>query len=122
MELRFRPDDGYSKPACGDRHTTCGFLLRVRVKKSRVEKVNHEEARINSTPRSEIFKMDFSSKNIDTLEEHNNSGETTNPSQNIPPTFDKQKCENLSQDNDYDLPKLKILGRVDIEFRFTSML
>jgi len=32
--LRFRSDDGYSKPTCGDRHSTNGFLLRVRIKKN----------------------------------------------------------------------------------------
>lgn len=33
-------------------------------------------------------------------------------------TFDKY--ENLSKDTDYALPYLKVLGRVDTEFRFTS--
>lgn len=36
------------------------------------------------------------------------------------PTFDRDKYENLSQDTDYQLPHLKVLGRVDVEFKFTS--
>lgn len=35
-------------------------------------------------------------------------------------TFNVKKYENLSQDADYELPRLKILGRVDTEFKFTS--
>lgn len=45
LELRFRPDDVYCKPACGDRHKTVGFLLRVRVKKSKAEKAREAEAK-----------------------------------------------------------------------------
>ncbi|XP_033225218.1 general transcription factor 3C polypeptide 5 [Belonocnema kinseyi] len=121
LELRFRPDDGYSKPACGDKHTTCGFLLRVRVKKSRVEQANREEARKNRMPRGEVRKTELMTENTDNSEENDKTGESMNPTQNILPTFDKQKYENLSQDKDYDLPKLKVLGRVDIEFRFTNL-
>lgn len=39
---------------------------------------------------------------------------------NIAPTFDRNKYEDLSQDEQYELPKLKILGRIDTEFQFTS--
>ena len=30
LELRFRPDDAYCKPACGEKHHGSSFLLRVR--------------------------------------------------------------------------------------------
>jgi len=37
-------------------------------------------------------------------------------------TFDNNKYENLSQETDYEVPRLKILGKIDTEFKFTSML
>lgn len=39
-----------------------------------------------------------------------------------PFTFDNNKYENLSQEADYEVPHLKILGRIETEFNFTSML
>ena len=33
LELRWRPNHIYSKPACGDRHTVTNLLLRVRRRK-----------------------------------------------------------------------------------------
>lgn len=39
---------------------------------------------------------------------------------NIAPTFDRNKYEDLSEDKDYELPELQILGRVETEFKFTS--
>ncbi|XP_043279585.1 general transcription factor 3C polypeptide 5 [Venturia canescens] len=43
LELRFRPQDGYRKPTCGDKHETAGFLIRVRVKKSLVQHMEKME-------------------------------------------------------------------------------
>ncbi|PSN45535.1 hypothetical protein C0J52_05772 [Blattella germanica] len=42
LELRFRPDDAFSKPACGDRHKTLSLLLKVKIrrKKNRSEQVS----------------------------------------------------------------------------------
>lgn len=34
VELRFRPDDIYCKPTCGDRSQTFSLLLKVKVKKA----------------------------------------------------------------------------------------
>jgi general transcription factor 3C polypeptide 5 (transcription factor C subunit 1) len=153
MELRFRPDDGYCKPACGDRHQTAGFLLRVRIKKSRREKVEkesqlnnnfEEESNINFTNSniSSHSNKDKSSNNINNNNAKDESvrdltdkitncsvnsqststknNENNDLDKNQPPTFDRQKYENLSDDHEYELPKLKVLGRVDTEFRFTS--
>ncbi|XP_012278191.1 general transcription factor 3C polypeptide 5 [Orussus abietinus] len=53
LELHFRPGDGYSKPACGNRHETSAFLLRVRIKKKRVK--NIEEAKLNARSKVEIL-------------------------------------------------------------------
>lgn len=133
LELKFRPSNGYCNPACGDRNQTVGFLLRVRVKKSRIEKVEAETTTTNENKTT----MD---KNVnDGVTNHNDScqknsidkektemeskhGETNYNSidKNKSPSFDKKKYENLSQDLDYSLPKLKVLGKVDTEFRFTS--
>lgn len=33
MELRFRPNDIYCKPACGDKIVTTSLLLKIKVKK-----------------------------------------------------------------------------------------
>jgi hypothetical protein len=35
LELRFRPDDAFSKPACGDRHKTLSLLLKVKVRRKK---------------------------------------------------------------------------------------
>ncbi|XP_014223258.1 general transcription factor 3C polypeptide 5 [Trichogramma pretiosum] len=137
MELRFRPDDGYCKPACGDRQQTNGFLLRIRIKKSRRHKVEEDEERTekqNSTSDASHSHSNKStkSKNLSinklTNDIANCSVESNNAEQNknenddnIPPTFDRNKYENLASDVEYELPKLKVLGKVDTEFRFTSL-
>ena len=35
LELRFRPDDVYCKPACGDKHQTSAVLLKVKVRRKK---------------------------------------------------------------------------------------
>lgn len=35
LELRFRPDDVYCKPACGDKHQISAVLLKVRVRRKK---------------------------------------------------------------------------------------
>lgn len=42
--------------------------------------------------------------------------------ENKSPTFDLDKYENLSNDNEYRLPKIKVLGQIDTEFKFTSIV
>lgn len=187
LELRFRPDDMYCKPTCGDRYNTKGFLLRVRVKKSRVKKVEEFEAKKGEkqsmvTKNTDNAQSDNNvQNNADTVQSPGTRGIesrdantesrnqerviseladqvqscsvgsldcTPGPShkilfpegvkdfqdlsidndtsftknkKNTPPTFDRNKYEDLSEDKDYELPKLKVLGRVDTEFRFTSM-
>ncbi|XP_014253309.1 general transcription factor 3C polypeptide 5 [Cimex lectularius] len=44
LELRFRPDDIYCKPACGDRFNTNGVLLKIKVLKSK----NSDEIKIKN--------------------------------------------------------------------------
>ena len=187
LELRFRPDDVYCKPTCGDRYNTKGFLLRVRVKKSRVKKVEEFEAKVTEkqstvtkstdnaqsdnnvqnngdtaqspdTQGAESRDANAESKNqervISELADQvqscsvssfdctpgpshknlfpegikdfqdlsiDNDTNFTKNKKNIPPTFDRNKYEDLSEDRDYELPKLKVLGRVDTEFRFTNL-
>ncbi|XP_070156549.1 general transcription factor 3C polypeptide 5 [Polyergus mexicanus] len=169
LELRFRPDDGYSKPACGDRHSTIGFLLRVRIKKNRVTqaditeatqskymdatnleatasciigskenlKTSHlvEDEQINSafnvTIKEDSCKDNVSIedivdkrctadniKNVDSTHEDKSSPKRK---KNVLSTFDNNRYENLSQKTDYELPCLKILGRVETEFKFTNL-
>ena len=148
MELRFRPDDGYCKPTCGDRHQTAAFLLRIRVKKSRREKVETSQLSSRSQNKKDLNVIDGnnSSQNdkdnsstnetqdacVNELAEKiincsvGSQASTIESNQNIdseknkPPTFDRDKYEHLSEDAEYMLPKLKVLGRVDTEFRFTS--
>ncbi|GAB1862390.1 General transcription factor 3C polypeptide 5 [Camponotus japonicus] len=162
LELRFRPDDGYSKPTCGDRHSTIGFLLRVRMKKNRIIKAEMTEAtkskctdtadlkatasstinnenlktfhlledeQINSI--SNIVIKEDSCKdnaNIENTADNINKLDGTHENENFPkekrnvlPTFDNSRYENLSQETDYELPCLKILGRVETEFKFTNL-
>ncbi|XP_032669040.1 general transcription factor 3C polypeptide 5 isoform X2 [Odontomachus brunneus] len=182
LELRFRPDDGYSKPTCGDRHGTTGFLLRVRIKKNRVNQAkgdttvniiksqsadaansrtfsiiqgeidsnmsqflrgeqidnlmsdiavrnNHQGDAVNNlvnqARNQDIgFSVDSSSEAAVRTCASNLYNLDTNPpkrKKDASPTFDHDKYENLSQDAGYDLPRLKILGRVDIEFNFTNL-
>ena len=35
MELRFRPNDLYSKPVCGDRHKTSAILFKITQKRNK---------------------------------------------------------------------------------------
>lgn len=182
MELRFRPDDIFCKPTCGDRHNTNGFLLRIRIKKSRVKKAEEAEAKrqrkssrstmnVNDSSIGDNENTENSVDNVNLPQTRDNKGQQeqlmtelidqvqscsfstlddpvpgsshrvysennedlldqsldtneVNLSKNkkdIPPTFDRNKYEDLSEDNDYTLPKLQILGQVDTEFRFTSM-
>ncbi|XP_077268995.1 LOW QUALITY PROTEIN: general transcription factor IIIC subunit l(2)37Cd [Temnothorax americanus] len=185
LELRFRPDDGYSKPTCGDRHSTNGFLLRVRVKKNKVTQVksatvelvkptsmditnseattsriskdlhtSHSDneqinATFNVTRERDNYEGDISVDNS-TIQEEDRDLDSThcseeaaekkytvdnddknlcdtcvdkNPSRNKKNTFafDNNKYENLSQETDYEVPYLKILGRIETEFKFTNL-
>ncbi|XP_076221221.1 general transcription factor IIIC subunit l(2)37Cd isoform X2 [Nomia melanderi] len=159
LELKFRPDDTYCKPTCGDRYNTKGFLLRVRVKKSRLKKV--EETKVKRTEQNVDVTNVQSNEvqhNINAIqlsdtedtEKHEKKSEEqvmseladrvescsvnalddiADPEQsdpmktekNIPPTFEGNKYEDLSKDEEYELPKLKVLGRVDMEFKFTNL-
>ncbi|XP_014597812.1 PREDICTED: general transcription factor 3C polypeptide 5 isoform X2 [Polistes canadensis] len=177
LELRFRPNDGYTKPACGDRHSKMAFLLRVRVKKHRIDKVQENAQKSKDNTNVEIMKnvmknmslSNNSSKsnveqndiqneqqedskkdnivtdlvkqiqncNLSTMTDiESSSKESSNKisdilpdanknfseeKQNIKPTFDRNKYEDLSQDEQYELPKLKILGRIDTEFQFNNL-
>ncbi|KAF7417727.1 hypothetical protein HZH68_000380 [Vespula germanica] len=179
LELRFRPDDGYSKPTCGDRHSKTAFLLRVRVKKNRVNKVQENMKTSETNINVDSIKNEFRnvSLNDNSLKDKGNQSDIQNhgelkkdsividlvekiqncnvstksntessskvPSseicktisdtsvdigkhlvkgkKNIAPTFDRNKYEDLSQDEQYELPKLKILGRIDTEFQFTNL-
>ncbi|KAI4484588.1 hypothetical protein M0804_007154 [Polistes exclamans] len=177
LELRFRPNDGYTKPACGDRHSKMAFLLRVRVKKHRIDKVQENAQKSNDNTNVETMKnvmenMSLSNNSSKSNVEHNDiqneqqedskkdnivtdlvkqiqncnlstmtdiessSKESSNKisdilpdanknfseeKQNIKPTFDRNKYEDLSQDEQYELPKLKILGRIDTEFQFNNL-
>ncbi|XP_069699295.1 general transcription factor 3C polypeptide 5 isoform X2 [Periplaneta americana] len=35
LELRFRPDDAFSKPACGDKHKTLSLLLKIKIRRKK---------------------------------------------------------------------------------------
>ncbi|XP_058806576.1 general transcription factor 3C polypeptide 5 [Phymastichus coffea] len=141
LELRFRPDDGYCKPTCGDRHQTSGFLLRIRVKKSRKEKVekdarsknifqeNNASQPNNSTNGTSDVGYNITHQSTDTLTNTSmdpllipaENQDDIVSEKNQSPTFDRNKYENLSEDTEYQLPKLKVLGRVDTEFRFSNL-
>ena len=43
LELKFRPDDIYCKPACGDRYRTNGVLVRVKILKGKKETLPEED-------------------------------------------------------------------------------
>jgi len=185
--LRFRPDDGYSKPTCGDRHSTNGFLLRVRIKKNnkvtQVKNATMELIKLKSmdttnlkvTPsyiskdldifhsKSEQINATFNiarkknthegnicvdnlinqekdcTHNVDSIHCNNEEAAekkyaTDNKNlhdaciDNSPSrkkknifTFDNNKYKNLSQETYYKVPRLKILGKIETEFKFTSM-
>ncbi|XP_066599011.1 general transcription factor 3C polypeptide 5 isoform X2 [Prorops nasuta] len=184
LELRFRPDDGYCKPACGDRHNTTAFLLKVTIKKSRVnEVIGKTQGTNNAAVAVELADMDISSNNdtsiqtkvnktsvelnqkfannsemmetecldhsltelVDGMQNCNTSSKVdlldfsekkeTNSKlepnclpnclrddkKNIRPIFDNKKYEDLSKSSNYELPKVKILGKVETEFRFTNL-
>ncbi|XP_015182271.1 PREDICTED: general transcription factor 3C polypeptide 5 [Polistes dominula] len=176
LELRFRPDDGFTKPTCGDRHSKTAFLLRVRVKKHRIDKVQENAEKSQNDAHIESMKnimknmslsTDSSKSNVDRNDIQNNQKNSkkdntvtdlveqiqncnlstktdtkssikkssskisdTSPDasknllkekKNIEPTFDRNKYEDLSQDEQYELPKLKILGRIDTEFQFNNL-
>ncbi|XP_063985821.1 general transcription factor 3C polypeptide 5 [Diachasmimorpha longicaudata] len=140
LELRLRPADGFCKPACGDRHPVTGFLLRIRVKKSRVNQVmrtNLERASQARPHESAMPKDPLRPVIEDEIEDvtkylRESSIDPADTSKRVPfpgqcdqnestSKFDKFKCEDLSGAADYRLPKLKILGRVETEFRFTNL-
>jgi len=88
-----------------------------------------EDEQINSI--SNIVIKEDSCKdnaNIENTADNINKLDGTHENENFPkekrnvlPTFDNSRYENLSQETDYELPCLKILGRVETEFKFTSM-
>ncbi|XP_020286022.1 general transcription factor 3C polypeptide 5 isoform X2 [Pseudomyrmex gracilis] len=184
LELRFRPDDGYSKPACGDRQSTIGFLLKVRLKKramcntksetrktksvdttdlkpttscivcstkdlgtpllkdeyinnlfdsNKLEDNNHIENNASINNQNDIQECINSFVNCNIVKDEEKSYATTNTKHiydsckdqarrktNLLP-FSNEKYDNLSQDMNYELPDLKILGKVDIIFKFNNL-
>ncbi|XP_034175976.1 general transcription factor IIIC subunit l(2)37Cd [Osmia lignaria lignaria] len=166
LELRFRPDDVYCKPTCGDRHNTNGFLLRVCIKKGKNAKETegklNDTSSVNLNDKNSGNASDLSKKaqeeqlvtelidqvqscsvgtSDDTHSPHKDlsseaeaqpkdlqnvlldSSDVTIPKtkENTMPTFDRNKYQNLSDDKDYELPELTVLGKVDTEFRFTNL-
>ncbi|XP_012530118.2 general transcription factor 3C polypeptide 5 isoform X2 [Monomorium pharaonis] len=185
LELRFRPDDYYCKPTCGDRHSTNGFLLRVRIKKNKATRVKNAtmeliqpksvditnlKASITTGISNEDLNTSYSKneqintafnivekennhkgnisvgnllnqkKDCDINSPHCNSEETAEKESAIDNTnlhnicMDKNllerkkttsifhnKYEHLSQETDYQVPYLKILGRIETEFKFTNL-
>ncbi|XP_046604325.1 general transcription factor 3C polypeptide 5 isoform X2 [Neodiprion virginianus] len=191
LELRFRPDDGYRKPACGDRHLTTGFLLRIRVKKKQANDTQETKEPLQTNSRvmevvnlgttsqfvntenvfsealsktlktvvekkselsrtevevkdllkdltnqvttdcnvsvscesKEIKKVDIREVKPDCSDqaECNESNDQFKSKKNCSLPFDKHKYKDLSRDDNYELPKLKVLGQVDTEFRFKNL-
>ncbi|XP_043497307.1 general transcription factor 3C polypeptide 5 [Polistes fuscatus] len=176
LELRFRPNDGYTKPACGDRHSKMAFLLKVRVKKHRIDKVQENAHKSkdntnietmknvmknmslsNNSSKSNVDQNDIQNEhevskkdniitdlaeqiqncNLSTMTDIESSSKESSTKisdilsdatknlfdviNDIEPTFDRNKYEDLSQDEQYELPKLKILGRIDTEFQFNNL-
>ncbi|KAL6254602.1 hypothetical protein P5V15_014652 [Pogonomyrmex californicus] len=176
LELRFRPNDGYSKPTCGDRHSTNGFLLRVRIKKNKILQVESTTLDFIKSKSMNIINLNntfwctsFSRENLDTSSSsknkynykdnisnlvnqeqncnissmHYNSEKTVQKKyaaddinnlhdicinknsskrkKHVSSIIDNNKYENLSQETDYKVPHLKILGRIDTEFKFTNL-
>lgn len=52
LELRFRPDDVYCRPACGDKHKTGAFLIKVKI--LRKKKVQTDVPSTSSKAREEV--------------------------------------------------------------------
>lgn len=46
LELRFRPDDVFCKPACGDKHQTSAVLLKVKVRRKKTDETVSTKARV----------------------------------------------------------------------------
>ncbi|XP_011059580.1 PREDICTED: general transcription factor 3C polypeptide 5 isoform X1 [Acromyrmex echinatior] len=116
LELRFRPDDGYSKPTCGDRHSTNGFLLRVRINKNKEKDCSVNFIHCNNKGAAEK-KCATDNKNLyDTCTDKNLLKRKKNLF-----IFNNNKYENLSQRTDYEVPRLKILGRIETEFKFANL-
>ncbi|XP_012262747.2 general transcription factor 3C polypeptide 5 [Athalia rosae] len=175
LELRFRPADGYCKPACGDRHVTTGFLLKVKVKNKRIrDEVDEQKTtaevveviNMGTTEGPRDFE-DSVNSNQETLQEKSNTAAEVRHGLNeltskiadcsLSPDhdragegedhdtedatgrerkdsntdakfkesclhlFEKNKYKDLSQDADYELPELAVLGQVDTEFRFMNL-
>ncbi|KAJ9599307.1 hypothetical protein L9F63_010221 [Diploptera punctata] len=62
LELRFRPDDAFSKPACGDRHKTLSFLMKVKLrrKKKKDDNSSNYNSGEESDSSSELYTGDSS--------------------------------------------------------------
>lgn len=170
LELRFRPDDGYCKPTCGDRGNTAGFLLRVRVKKSRAQQMeeakvaenNEYEGPFDLAKLNELLGnlgkgvLDTASSdnaNVDGKKSNADAGETSKRA--VDDSMNNQELliaereisfsnksdrgknadenrkggeslegtkifDDLSKDENYEIPKVKVLGRVETEFTFQS--
>ncbi|KYM75631.1 General transcription factor 3C polypeptide 5, partial [Atta colombica] len=136
LELRFRPDDGYSKPTCGDRHRTNGFLLRVRINKNKV----NVKIVIMELIKSKFIDITDQEKDCSVNFYYNNKGaaekKCATDNKNLYDMctdknllkrkknlfiFNNNKYENLSQRTDYEVPRLKILGRIETEFKFMNL-
>lgn len=79
-----------------------------------------EDSKDNANIENSIEK-NCTADNVNNLDGTHEDENSPKRKRNVLPTFDNNRYENLSQETDYELPFLKILGRVETEFKFTSM-
>lgn len=96
------------------------FLLRVRIKKSRIRKLEEDQRKKdNNDIDTPLVNENGNLDSVADLSDRIISCNIQNSKNNLE-SIKNQAYEDLSHDSEYQLPKLKILGRIDTEFEFTS--
>lgn len=96
LELRFRPDDVYCRPACSDQHKTTGLLLSIKVTRKKKKQPSSETSKTNV---EEDEKLKIKQEIADSKEIHKHEE-------------DKSNCDMTFS--------TRIVGRVDIAYKFKS--
>lgn len=95
LELRFRPDDVYCRPACSDQHKTTGLLLSIKVTRKKKKKPSTVTSKRNVEEDKRLKNQEVTdNKKCDKHEDHLSDGDITFST--------------------------RVIGRVDVTYKFKS--
>lgn len=132
LDLRFRPEDPYCKPAYGDRSATTNLLLKVHIRKRRKRPpgeaaLTQDQHKAGSSgqgqpqPGSSVQSQPQAGSSGQGRPQAGSSGQGQNKTQSMGQSGWVAGDNNSQDDMEYQF-KAEVLGIIDTEFNFQSKL